>query len=455
MGKKYFPNLIEFKKLIIKCADNYKVYPSARMIFKEYDNIPKSNITVKNNYRLDIQNIIDSCNIKYEKKKICKNKYNREQLIDGFMEMYYYFNGVPSNSEANRYKKEINNKIPCIRTIINEFSTLDNLLKELKLIHNKIKNRKYKEEFLLNEIKRFVKEFNRIPISEDFNYLEEYPSRKTFTNNFGTFNNALMLAGFEPTKLTMKEKTDKYMNKEYLISKLKRFTRENNKNPKSKYFDCGNEDYPSRGYYKKVFGSWNNALIEAGLPINQVSHYNDDFLESEFNRFVKEHGRIPIYAEFNNSEYPSFWCYQHRFGSWNKAVAVYGYEPNDKNRKFILDDGEICASSYEFDVSMWLRENNFKYTRNIDYKDFIDGYKGKMNCDYLIDNNGELWYVEVAGFLSGTDFNKFSQEEKNYFFKLKYKRKLLKRQSNLKHKIIYAYQLKSTPLPELFSFLFD
>lgn len=451
MGKKCFPNLEEFKKLIIKCAEKYKAYPSARMIFKEYDNIPKSSITIKNNYNLDISEIINSCNITYEKKKI----YSDEQLIEDFIETYNYYNKVPTLDEIYFYKENVNNNISHIRTIIDRFGSYDKLIDKLNLNHNKIKSNKYKEEFLLNELKRFVNEFNKIPIPTDFDKLQGYPSRKTFTNNFGTFNNALKLAGFEPTKLSMKEKINKFMNKDYLISELKRYVKENNKNPRLIDF-YKNKEYPSVHYYEKVFSGWNNALIEAGLPINQVLQHDDDFLQSEFNRFFEKHGRIPTYAEFNNSEYPSFWCYQNRFGSWNNAVIAYGYEPNDKDRKYILDDGEVCASSYEFDVSMWLRNNNFKYIRNRDYKDFIDGYKGKMNCDYLIDNgNDKLWYVEIAGFLKNTNFNKFSQEERNYFFKLKYKRKLLKKQPNLNSKIIYSYQLKSTPLPELFSFLFD
>lgn len=250
----------------------------------------------------------------------------------------------------------------------------------------------------------------------------------------------------------MKENHEEKYNKEYLLNLIFDFKNKYGKVPtiKELHKELG-LDY--KLYYQKVFGSWNNALKEANLPLNSVSQYDDEFLHSEFERFVKTNSRIPTYAEFNNSEYPSFWCYQSRFGSWNKAVVAYGYEPNDKNRKYILENGEICASSYEHDISLWLQKENVKYDRNILYIDIdTNGYKGKMDCDYKIYINNEIWYVEMAGFLSSRDFKKLSREEQIYYFKLQYKKKLLKR-SEVKYLIIYPSHLKEKSMEDIFYFL--
>jgi hypothetical protein len=59
----------------------------------------------------------------------------------------------------------------------------------------------------------------------------------------------------------------------------------------------------------------------------------------------------------------------------------------------------------------------------------------------------------MAGFLRGTDFNKFSNAEKKYYFKLKYKRKLLRRQG-VNYLIIEPCDLKKKSLEEIFFFLF-
>jgi hypothetical protein len=203
------------------------------------------------------------------------------------------------------------------------------------------------KEMLLNEIRRFVKEFGRVPIQKDFEKLEGYPSRKTFTNNFGKFNEAIRLAGFEPLNKSMEEKHEYYYDENTrtdMILFLQEYYKEHGKVPTTKELDENKCKY-NRTNFRYVFGNYTNAVKQAGLQPNSILKHDDEFLRSEFERFIKENGRTPYLHEFNNSEYPSFWCYQNRFGSWNKTFLAYGYEPNDSNRKFYLDDGELCWSA--------------------------------------------------------------------------------------------------------------
>ena len=59
--------------------------------------------------------------------------------------------------------------------------------------------------------------------------------------------------------------------KEFLISELHRFVEENNRNPK--YHDMQSKfGYISGNIYVNNFGSWNKALISAGLKVNQEQH---------------------------------------------------------------------------------------------------------------------------------------------------------------------------------------
>jgi len=372
-----------------------------------------------------------------------------ELIIEKFKKLVNELGKIPSSEELNKIKG-----FPSFPIICKHFDNYNNFVESCGFSYNKLSNGKLKKEFLLNEIQRFVKEFNKIPVQTDFENLKGYPTRKTFSNHFGYFNDAVRLAGFEPLNLNEKEYAEKYRNKEYLSGIINSYINKYDKIPTlDELIKEHNNFYSLKSLYEQVYGGWNKALVELELPLNRVSHHPDEFLESEFHRFVAEHGRIPTYIEFNNSEYPSFWCYQNRFDSWNKAVVNYGYEPNDENRKYTLDDGEICASSYEFDISTWLKNINIIYDRDVNYIDFIDNYKGKMNCDYVIHHNDKLWYVEMAGFLRGTDFNKFSNAEKKYYFKLKYKRKLLRRQG-VNYLIIEPCDLKKKSLEEIFFFLF-
>lgn len=277
----------------------------------------------------------------------------------------------------------------------------------------------------------------------DFDIAGDYPSRKTFSNYFGSFNEALKRAGF---------KSRPEYSKKYLLDQILRFIEEFGRQPKSRDFEKL-EGYPHRKTYDKYFGSWNNALIQLGLPIN-VSKYTDKELENYFKNFVEKYGRVPTIPEFNdNPNYPSFWCYQNRFGSWNKAVEAYGYEVNGgaSGTYYVFENGEVCASSYEFDVSNWLRKHKISYLRNIPYKDFLSDYYGKKNCDYGIIHNGEWIFLEIAGLYTTRD--KKSSMEKDYINRFNDKIENLLVHFN--SKVFYPEDFKSKTLDELFSFLWE
>lgn len=119
-----------------------------------------------------------------------------------------------------------------------------------------------------------------------------------------------------------------------------------------------------------------------------------------------------------------------------------------------MDDGERCDSRFEYDISTWLKSHGITYDRDIPYIEFTNNYKGKMNCDYrFILDDGQVWYVEMAGFINTDDFTKLtSREEELYYFKLKYKKKLF-RENNLNYVIIHPRDLENKSMEEIFYFL--
>jgi hypothetical protein len=392
------------------------------------------------------------------------------------------------------------------------------------------KYKKYTKDELSNEIKRFVDEFEKVPTSKDFEKLEGYPSRKTFTNIFGNFNDAIRYAGFEPVGMNHRDNKIKY-NKEYLLNKITENIDTYEKIPTMKDMTkfLG---YEPKIYYYEIFGSWNNALQELNLPLNQISHYTDEFLESEFRRFISEYGRIPTFREFNNNEYPSFWCYQNRFGSWNNAVKAYGYniqsdlynfevlkdqllnfcrniKLNEKRNiitisdienckeiasyscfrkhlknngysiksflneygfdmldegsgmNYTFKDGEKIRSQYEFYFSNYLRNNlslkyNINYFRDVKYKLFIDNYNKNSNCDYVINLNNKILYIEIAGMLR--DHKKHYLQNKSIKYKTRnnyrinlYNKETMLKNNNLNYYILFPSDLTNQYLDSIFN----
>ena len=71
----------------------------------------------------------------------------------------------------------------------------------------------------------------------------------------------------------------RYTRKE-LLDFMRQFYEENGRPPMKDDF-TNNPEYPSAGTYQIVFGSWNNAIIEAGLYINEggIQYSEEELLD--------------------------------------------------------------------------------------------------------------------------------------------------------------------------------
>lgn len=135
--------------------------------------------------------------------------------------------------------------------------------------------------------------------------------------------------------------------------------------------------------------------------------------------------------------------------SFREYIESLGYElqkaGNGMNYRF--DDGELTTSLYEYDFSKFLRDNGFEYGktyfRNIYYKKLDSEYKGNMNCDYCIDFDGQLVYIELAGILGNKEHQDAyrnntplkSKSKEEYRQKLNQKREMFEH-NNLEYYIL-------------------
>lgn len=343
------------------------------------------------------------------------------------------------------------------RTVMKFWSGINDMQRELDLvITNSFDGFVYTKDSIIEKIHEYYIEYGEVPTPAKLEIPnKKYPSRKTVEKYFGSIRNAVEDAGYEYSNNTIKGTfvDKKYQDKDYLSNIVIDYVDKHGESPTLNDI-TKQEGRELKRHYKKYFGSWNKCLNELGVPLNAVSKYTDDELKASFMDFINKYGRVPSIRDFNASGRPSFWVYQQRFGSWAEACIYYGFKPNCRETKYYMDNGEVCDSSYEYDISKWLQGNNIHYERNIPYMDFINNYKGKMNCDYKFElDNGQIWYVEMAGFIHTHDITKLKQRpEQLYYFKLKYKQKLLKRE-DCNYLIISVDDIKNKSLSEIFEFL--
>ena len=264
----------------------------------------------------------------------------------------------------------------------------------------------------------------------------------------------------------IKFKNKKYMSKEKAIPIIRKMQKDLNRPLLQSDFENTKTTDESIGIRViwRLWGTFNNMIDELGLikhdcfykpngsnytPHEDVMNVIKDVCEK-----VKTTGRHTVmYSDF--AEHTDLDITKIRRHctldntTLNDVVKLYGCElqraGNGMNHRF--EDGEFTVSKYEYDFSQFLRENGFEYNktyfRNIYYKKLDDEYRGNMNCDYCIDFNGQLVYIELAGILgykreidayrNNTQLKSKSKEE--YRLKLNQKREMFER-NNLEYYIL-------------------
>ena len=115
----------------------------------------------------------------------------------------------------------------------------------------------YTDTELLDLLREFADEHGHPPTAPEVNDKDGFPGADTFVGHFGTWNNAIDAAGFEPR---LRRRSD-----EELLAELREFASNGEYPTHTAVGNC--EDMASPSTYKRRFGSWSNALDAAGLPV--------------------------------------------------------------------------------------------------------------------------------------------------------------------------------------------
>lgn len=124
------------------------------------------------------------------------------------------------------------------------------------------------KKYLLEFIKYFYYKEIRVPTAKDFRNNPKYPSSHTYQNVFGSWNNAIVAAGFQ-TNLGYRGGGKSLYTNEELLGYLIQFYEENGRSPTTEDF-ANNPRYPGKSIYWERFGGWQKALILIGLDIDSM-----------------------------------------------------------------------------------------------------------------------------------------------------------------------------------------
>ncbi|WP_147439932.1 homing endonuclease associated repeat-containing protein [Haloarcula sp. Atlit-7R] len=175
-----------------------------------------------------------------------------------------------------------------------------------------------------------------------------------------------------------------------LLDEICRLKRELDKTPASTDMDEIGQ-YSVRDYQKE-FGKWNDALREAGLEPNQPKKIPTDELLNEIQRLARKFHKVPTKKQMNDIGEYYGGSYQRRFGSWSEAIRQAGFEPNQqisesdfRNKPSVC---QLCDSpTRKLDFHHWRYGSNKAgcyLCRDCHDQVHADGARPREDTDWLI-----------------------------------------------------------------------
>ena len=144
---------------------------------------------------------------------------------------------------------------------------------------------------------------------------------------------------------------------------------------------------------KKQFGG-NRKYCSKQCKLEVLRSYTPQDLIKIIKKVARELKRTPAKREIRKI---ADMCV-HSFGSWNNAIVAAGLEPNRSHNQQMYKcthakalDGHICNSVSELIIDNWLTENKIIHDRNVPYP------KTNHKADWGINFKGEIVFVEYFG----------------------------------------------------------
>lgn len=205
-----------------------------------------------------------------------------------------------------------------VSTVSNEFGTYNDGLKAAGLEPNREKH--VDKNKLKDEIRRLNEQYGRAPTAKEMERDGAY-SVGTFSRAFGSWNEALSAAGFDPHN-----RND--IPDEELLAELKRLANELDRTPTAVDMESIGEF--GHATYENSFGSWNAAITEANLDVNVRSDIPKSELIDAIHSLRDELDRTPEKREMDQHGQFDSSTYMAEFGKWNDALRETGLNPIER-----------------------------------------------------------------------------------------------------------------------------
>jgi len=244
-------------------------------------------------------------------------KYTDDDLIKSLQKCAEQNDGHISQ---DIYKKDCPS--PSAHTIIERFGSWENALEKAGLRTNTYRNEPYTKEEMITALQRFYQENGGYISNTTYYASGRTPSPSAIRNTFGSWNQALIEAGIP---INVKQKL-RFTKKQMIVS-LKRVAEQVPTVLSRKlYQSLKQKDDPSSSSIERYFGTWNQALQEAGLPTMKKKYTKEEIKESIqlFFKHYQEEASLDLYEKVG--WLPGSTTILRHYTSWEEAVQDAGHD---------------------------------------------------------------------------------------------------------------------------------
>lgn len=249
------------------------------------------------------------------------NEYTQEDLIDQIEEL------SDGDTAPTTTEFKTSSETASVTTVNSKFGSWNEAIEQTSLEPNTKRTYTDKtEEELLTELKQYA-DGDQCPTIKSVRK-EDSQLVTTILNRFEKWTAAAKKAGLQTNKRGSHPKYTREELKEQIKS-----VSENETPPTAQEFNAADHT-ATLGPIRRVFGSWSNALNEIGYDQSTINTQITEEEVIEHIHIVSTDGKTPTATEFkDHKETCSLGTVVRIFGSWNNAVEEAGYEPNEKKSK--------------------------------------------------------------------------------------------------------------------------
>lgn len=368
-----------------------------------------------------------------------KKSLTKDELIKQIHDFVNKNNGIAPTSREMK-----NQGYASIKSFIKYFGSFKNALVEAGVFD--LRKDKYQfcdtytDEQLLDLLKLYMKDKNRIPTIEIMKK-NLSPSVITYHRRFGSVFNALKIIGHDYSK---QQEQDLIELENDMINKYKHLKDILNRVPSSRDIEEYSRIYKfgySMSTYEFHFGSLYELQILCGFNPTVIGRNKSrKELLNDLVFMSNELGKTPSQLDIKYFDtIASCKTYTNNFGSWTNAIKEAKLKQISKI--YYSTKGVICLSYYELLFTNMLEEFNIKFKKEVFYKEYINTDR-KFRFDYVLYINNKKYFVEIFGMM----------ENKTYEERVKYKKQLCK-ENNINLIEIYPKHFSTYKLEEIYTML--